>query len=126
MQRYMKGFAGGLAAIAAVLCCCATPAQAGTVTLDNSKGPYAVKLRIDFYALGIPTTEYLCAEQKGVKQISNMLSVGRIYVNPATGGCANFTKTFDITKLYTVPGTWLPHRNFKVTINDFGGYRVTE
>lgn len=103
-----------------------TSAQAGTVTLDNSKGPYAVKLRIDSYALGIPTTEYLCAEQKEVKQLVNILSVGKIFVNPATGGCASFTRTFDITKLYTVPGTWLPHRNFRVTINSFGNYRVTE
>lgn len=126
MQRYMKGFIGFFAVLAATVCCLATPVHAGTVTLDNSKGPYAVKLRIDFYALGIPTTEYLCAEQKGVKQISNMLSVGRIYVNPATGGCASVTRTFDITKLFTVPGTWLPHRNFRVTINSFGNYRVTE
>mgnify|MGYP000877124639 CR=1 FL=1 len=103
-----------------------TPALAGTVTLDNSKGPYAVKIWVAFYALGIPTNEYLCAEQKEVKQIGNILSVGKIYVNPAAGGCANFSRTFDITKLYTVPGTWLPHRNFKVTINDFGNYRVTE
>jgi hypothetical protein len=98
----------------------------GTVTLDNSKGPYAIKLRVDSYALGIPTTEYLCAEQKEVKHLVNLLSVGRIFVNPATGGCASFTRTFDIAKPYTVPGTWLPLRNFTVSINSFGSYRVTE
>lgn len=126
MKRHTKTCLGILFVFGAVLCCLATPVQAGTVTLDNSKGPYAVKLRIDSYALGIPTTEYLCAEQKEVKQLVNILSVGKIFVNPATGGCAGFTRTFDITKLYTVPGTWLPHRNFRVTINDFGNYRVTE
>ncbi len=126
MKLQLVKFSGFLAAYAAALFCLATPALAGTVKLDNTNGPYAIKLRVDSYALGIPTTEYLCAEQKEVKQLVNLLSVGKIFVNPATGGCASFTRTFDIAKPYTVPGTWLPLRNFTVSINSFGSYRVTE
>ncbi|QOX77961.1 hypothetical protein FY034_03060 [Trichlorobacter lovleyi] len=102
------------------------PALAGTVTLDNTKGAYAYKVRVDSYAFGIPSTAYLCAETGKTQYLGNALSIGIIYVNAAPSGCANFSHTFDIAKPYKVPGTWLPHRGFKVITNEHGGYRVTE
>ena len=98
------------------------PAQAGYVTIVNNSDS-SCYLRFIGYFLQSPTNMSTPCAKPGKKEWTHTsLSVGVIRTVCCTkDNCGGVQiKTGE----YNVPGTWLPHRNFKVTVGG-AGYDIT-
>lgn len=102
----------------------ATPAQAGRVLLQNNYS-YGIRFLIKSYLLGFSTHYFTCLNHGDTDVYDDTIcSIGEIQVEKlvqsygnANKECGDSKVSYHPIKTITVPGTWLPHRRFTVTVN---------
>lgn len=118
-----KSFLGGIVTGLLFLSFFVLPAQAGYVTIVNRSKQYHCYLRFYGYFMGVPTEMKTPCAAPGKKEWTHTsLSVGTIVVQCGMDGGSCSNREVSIND-YTMSGTWLPHRNFKVTVEDKPGWK---
>lgn len=99
----------------------------------NSKTDYIVGIR--YFLFGLVSGELeRCVKSGQTHHFKRSVvgSLGQVCVEKAPQGCDKIPEsrrsriTISCTDTYKIPGVWLPWRNFKVDINEAGGWVVTE
>jgi hypothetical protein len=133
MKKYVYGcLLGGMILFASV-----SGASAGQVTIINKTNTWNCYIQADGYLVNVPTRmETPCALPGTTEWFHTSLSVGGVYAYCIYNGtranpkaCATFDSDYAshpaLNHLFTIDGTWLPHRNFTVTATEFTDYRLT-
>ena len=106
----------------------ASPALAGQVTIVNNTQNWNCYVQATGYFMSIPTQmDTTCALPGRTEGFHTSLSVGHIAAHCAYNGtsanpqgCTSFDTNYQDhqvqSKHFPISGTWLPHRNFTVTV----------
>ena len=93
----------------------AAPAQAGYVTIVNSSKMHCYVWFRGYFVNNATDMSTPCARPGGKEWTHTSLSVGYLVVRCGKQNCND---NWEGHQWYNVPGTWLPHRNFKATCVD--------
>jgi hypothetical protein len=103
---------------------CVPSAMAGTVTVVNKTTKAYCQATFNAYFAGISTLYSTpCAAPGRTEWLNTWLSTGTIqvicYAHSNCNANGDWYSVLD-RKEYTIPGTWLPHRNFTTTVTSQG------
>lgn len=116
-DRYMKRTALVLLAAVAVITGTIDPAQAGTVTVVNKNTTFHCKSKFTASFLMIPFDfETPCAAPGKTEWLNTWLSTGTVHIQCSYNGCNS--DGYVPHECFVAPGTWLPHRNFTITVTN--------